>query len=65
MAKALLALTLLALSLPAFLADCPDKSIACRIPQAEEKLQVRIDSSENTHAPTLGALFSILPGICQ
>lgn len=40
MARILVALTLLALSMPACLADCPDKSIACRIPKAEERLQV-------------------------
>lgn len=64
MARAPLALMLLALSLPAYLADCPDKSIACRIPQAEEKLQVRTGSSEY-HTPQPICPFNMLPGLCQ
>jgi len=54
MAKALLALMLLALSLPAYLADCPSKSIACRIPQAEEKLQVSSNGCSGGATGTAG-----------
>jgi hypothetical protein len=50
MAYAIWTLVVLAVTLPACRADCPNKSVACRIPQAEQKLQVRAAVSD-TQAP--------------